>query len=47
METGDDIDLMFEAYNFQGGQYKKMGEKKLEQFCKSLYIFRCEKLFSC
>ena len=29
---------MFEAYNFQGGQYKKMGEKKLEQLCKSLYV---------
>ena len=38
METDDGVDLMIEAYNFQGGQYKKIVEKKLDHFCKSLYV---------
>ena len=31
-------DVLIEAFNFQGGQYKKFGDRKLEKFCKSLYI---------
>lgn len=38
MMFDDEIDLLFQAFNFQGGQYKKMGEKRLNKFCKSLYV---------
>ena len=42
----DENDVKVEAYNFQGGQYKKMGDKKLDNFCKSLYQEAVEKPFS-
>ena len=29
--------MVLEAFNFQGGQYKKMSEKKMETFCQFLY----------
>ena len=34
----DSYDMFIEAFNFQGGQYKKMGDKKLEKVCKTLYV---------
>ena len=40
---GDEIDMKIEAFNFQGGQYKKMGDKKLDKFCLSLYQDSFEK----
>ena len=33
----DDIDMLVEAFNFQGGQYKKLGDKTFAKFCASLY----------
>lgn len=39
MPLGDDIAMMVEGFNFQGGQYKKMGDKFMDQgICKSLYV---------
>ena len=38
MSLDDEIDIKVEAFNFQGGQYKKMVEKQLNQFCTTLYI---------
>ena len=36
---GDDIIMIVEAHNFQSGQYKKMGEKLMDQgLCKALYV---------
>lgn len=37
MALDNGIDIFVEAHNFQGGQYKKMGEKKLDKFCDTLY----------
>lgn len=34
----DDIDMTVEAYNLQGGQYKKIVDRKLEKFCQTLYV---------
>lgn len=34
----NDLDILVEAYNFQGGQYKKLFDKKLEQFCTTIYM---------
>lgn len=38
MPLDDDIDMTIEAFNFQGGQYKKMLDKRFDKFCKSLYV---------
>ncbi|CAO1349063.1 unnamed protein product [Diamesa tonsa] len=39
MDMGDDIIMLVEGFNFQGGQYKKMGEKLIDQgLCKALYV---------
>ena len=29
--------MKVEGFNFQGGQYKKLGEKMFDKFCKSVY----------
>lgn len=42
---GNDIDVFVEAFNFQGGQYKKMGEKKIKDYCKTLYTDTYKKTF--
>ena len=42
----DDIDMKIEAFNFQGGQYKKIGEKRFDKFCASVYDDMTEKQFA-
>lgn len=37
MSLDDSVDILVEAFNFQGGQYKKIAERKLEKLCKVLY----------
>ena len=34
----DEIDMTIKAFNFQSGQYKKIFEKQLNQFCTTVYI---------
>ena len=34
---GEDIDVNIVGLNFQGGRYRQMIDKTLENFCKSLY----------
>ena len=41
----DDIDIFVEALNFQGGQYKKIGDKRLNKFCTTLYTDSFKKVF--
>lgn len=36
-QLDDSLDFLVIAYNFQGGQYKKIGEKKFKQICKTMY----------
>lgn len=33
----DGLDLLIIAYNFQGGQYKKFGEKWFKKLCVTMY----------
>lgn len=37
MPIDDSFDGMMEASNFQGGQYKKMGDRAFPRICESLY----------
>ena len=32
------IDFLIEAFNFQGGQYKKIGSRMMKEFCNSFYV---------
>lgn len=32
------MDMLLQGFNLQGGQYKMIAEKKLDNFCKSIYI---------
>ena len=38
LSLDDEIDIFVEALNFQGGQYKKMFDKRLDKFCTTLYV---------
>lgn len=42
----DGIDITVEAFNFQGGQYKKMADKLLNKFCESAYEERTKDGYS-
>jgi hypothetical protein len=35
---GDDLDMYGAGLNFQGNQYKKMFDKRLDKFCTTYYI---------
>lgn len=37
-DLGEDVDIHGAGFNLQGGQYKQMIEKSMENFCKSVYI---------
>ena len=37
MPLDDSLSVSMNLYNFQGGQYKKMFDRKLDHYCKSMY----------
>lgn len=37
MSADNDIDVSVEAYNLQGGQYKKIFNKRLDKFCLTMW----------
>lgn len=37
MPLDDSVNVVLNIYNFQGGQYKKMGDKKIDRYCESMY----------
>ena len=41
----DDIDIFVEALNFQGGQYKKIFDKRVNKFCTTLYTKTFKEVF--
>ena len=42
----DNIDIFVEAFNFQGGQYKKMADKKIPKICTTLYTEQFERSYA-
>jgi hypothetical protein len=37
LSGGDNFDFSIAVHNFNGGQYKKISEKRLYKFCETLY----------
>lgn len=42
----DEFDVLVGAFNFHGGQYKKIGDKTFYKFCKTLYLDKFKEPYS-
>ena len=45
MPLDDRVSMLFNLYNFQGGQYKKMGDRKLDRYCETMYVDNLKSYF--